>query len=108
MFGIFINRAAGDYYLQKLYSSIPLQNGYYHCAQSFPTEQEAKDEIARVREKSTVYCVFFNRPEWEGFVSQEDDFSGNWRGNKYRYYNLCGEYKTRKGAEDRLAELKAS
>jgi len=108
MFGIFINRAAGDYYIQEMHSDTPLQDGYYHCVESFPTEQEAKDCIAQYREQTAIYCVFFNRPAWEGFVSQEDNFSGNWRGSKYNYYNLCGEYKTEEEAKSRLTELYSS
>ena len=104
-FGIFENHAAGEVFIRELESDDPRQDGYFTCYDEFPTEQEAKNCISEREEETTVYAVFYNYPAGEGFVRQEHDYSGNWKGSKYGYSNYQNDFKTEEEARKYLDEI---
>jgi len=106
MFGLFVNNATGEHYIQRMHEDTPDQDGHFTCRKEFPIEQEAKDYVVKIRKESTVYAVFYNRSANDGFVQAEDDLSGNWKGNKHGHYNYCGDYASREIASARLADLR--
>jgi len=106
MFGVYVNRLAGACKVRETRDDDGLYPSDFTRTSVHATEQEALAAVEAYREKTTVYCVFFNRPAWEGFVSKENATSGSYRGWKYgRGYNLCGEYRTEEEAKGKLREI---
>ena len=106
-YGIFVNNAAGDCYITKLSENDSRQDGYYTCHQEFDTEELAKQYITEREEQTKVFAVFFNRPAVDGFVRQEDCYSGNWKGSKHGYYNYVIDFPTEAEAQKYLDKLKS-
>ncbi len=79
-------------------SGYRLQKGYFSEVGLYETEAELEEAIEELR-GPVVYAVFENRPAGEGFISEEDNLTGNWRGNKYGYSSLIAEFPARKAAE---------
>jgi len=104
-FGVFENHAAGEVFVRELESDDCRQDGYFTCYQEFSTEQKAKDYIIEREEETTVYAVFYNYPAGEGFISQEDDCSGNWKGSKYGHSSYQNDFKTESEARKYLDEI---
>jgi hypothetical protein len=105
MYGLFVNYAAGEHFIQVIAADELRDVGYFTCIAEFETWEEAEAKVQEMREESKVFAVFFNHAAGEGFVSVEDCFSGNWRGSKYGHYSLIGEYKTEEEANRALDEL---
>ena len=104
-FWVFENKAAGEVFVRELTEDSPRQDGYFTCYQEFTSEKLAKQYITEQEEQTKVFAVFFNRPAWEGFVSQEDCYSGNWKGSKHGYYNYITDFPTEAEAQKYLDEL---
>lgn len=97
---LWTDNAAGNYWVEKSNKRRP--NCYADLEMQFCTKKEAVKYVESWQRNSTVYCVFFNRSAWDGYVSEENDLSGNWRGSMHGHYNLAGEFKTKKEAYDYL------
>jgi len=104
-FGVFENNAAGECFIRELTKDCSRQDGYFTCYQEFNTEELAKNYITEQEEQTKVFAVFFNRPAWEGFIRQENCYSGNWKGSKYGYYNYITDFPTETEAQKYLDEL---
>ena len=104
-FGLFVNNAAGEYYIQQIREDDCRQDGYFTCYCEFSTEEEAKNYITERKEETTVYAVFYDYPAGEGFISQEHDYSGNWKGSKYGYSNYQNDFKTEQEARKYLDKI---
>ncbi len=46
-----------------------------------------------------IYAVFEDCAAGTGFISAEDNLSGNWRGSKYGHSSLVAKFDTREAAE---------
>ena len=104
-YGVFENGAAGEVFVRELSENDPRQDGYFTCYEEFTSEQKAKNYITEREEETTVFAVFYNYPAGEGYIRQEDDYSGNWKGSKHSYYNYVEDFKTREKAENCLNEI---
>ncbi len=51
-----------------------------------------------------IYAVFTNYAEHNGFVSVENNTSGNWRGSKYGHYSVHSEHDNKESAEQALSK----
>jgi len=105
MYGLYVDRAAGEYRILYTYATTPHQINQFSCVAESYSEDEILELVRKMREESKVFAVFFNHATGEGFVSVEDCFSGNWRGSKYAPYSLIGEYATEEEAAQALAQL---
>lgn len=70
----------------------------------FDTLAEAEAAREELRGQ-TVYAVFWNRGEARGYVSAEDNLSGNWRGSRDGFYSCVSEHETQESAEMALSDL---
>lgn len=77
------------------------QDGYYTEWGLYNSKEELEKAVVDLR-GPTVFCVFEDRSDWEAFISEENKLSGNWKGSKYGYYSLAGEYNDREAAEKHL------
>ena len=107
-YGIFENNAAGEVFIRELEQDDPRKNGYFTCYSEFTTEAEAKNYIIEREEESKVFAVFYNYPAGEGFISQENCFSGNWKGSKYGYSSFQNEFNNEQEARKYLDEINES
>jgi hypothetical protein len=102
-YGIFENIGAGLAYVD--FADAKPESSYYNLIETFDTREEAEDYIEKKKKETTIWAVFFDLGAAEGFVSEENDYSGNWRGNKYPHYTLEGEFDTEEEAENYLQSL---
>lgn len=96
------NNAAGEYYTNNFDTEeealdMPSQAGYFNEIGIF-SDKEIDKAIEDLR-GPTVYAVFENRAAGGGFISEEDNLTGNWRGSKYGYSSLIAEFPAREAAE---------
>lgn len=114
-FIIMINGSAGDAYITETdnCSGIVKDGFYEQYHKQFPSFEEAEKEY-QVLKGPSVWAVFIDRVSGIGFVSEENNFSGNWKGSKYArgtpelngrfdYYN---NYPTKEEAEKSLSEFR--
>ena len=71
----------------------------------FNSEDDAEMYIQSLIAQTTVWAVFWDNGRWEGYVSQEHCYSGNYRGSGHYPYTYMGEYETRSEAEAALQRL---
>lgn len=107
MYQLMYNNAAGDYYVNKWTtdqierwrsSGYRLQEGHFREIALCSSKDDLEGQIRQLAGE-TIYAVFENGAAGEVFVSEENGISGNWRGSKYGYFSLVGEYSSREGAE---------
>ena len=89
----------GDFTYQEIQGS--------HGSVVFETEnyEEAEKYIEDAIERTKVFAVFFNNAANEGFVSEENCFSGNWEGSKYGHSSCYGKFDTEEEAYNYLEQL---
>ena len=114
IYQIMVNWAAGDYYVNKYTSQqwenwqengIRSQEGHYNEVSICFSQEEVEIELEGLKGK-TVYAVFEDSPSGNVFDSEENNLSGNWRGNKYGHFSCIAEYKYREDAELHVKELR--
>ncbi len=97
---LFYNNAAGEYYTNQADTEEEASNpplSYFNEIGIF-SDKEIDKAIEDLR-GPTVYAVFEDRSAGEGFISEEDNLTGNWRGSKYGYSSLIAEFPAREAAE---------
>jgi hypothetical protein len=99
---LWIDGPAGEYE----YTNRPEAPGpHFNLAGEFKTIKAAREEVGRIIAESTVYVVFFDDTANTGFVSEESDLSGNWRGSRDYPFRCVAEFDTEAEAEDYLKSL---
>jgi hypothetical protein len=71
----------------------------------FETIEEAEEAYEQLRGKP-IFAVFWNNGAADGYVSQEDNLSGNWRGSRDGHYTCVAEQENQADADKVLASLK--
>jgi hypothetical protein len=105
MFYLWIDGPAGEYE----YTDMPEAPGpHFNLAGEFETIESAREEVRRIIVESTVYAVFFDDTTASGYISEESDLSGNWRGSREHPFRCIGEFGTEAEAEAHLAALLAA
>lgn len=98
--GIYENRAAGDYFFAEPdYDRI----GHYELVHVAETEEAARAWITdRNRPR---WAVFFNHVERRGYISTEGRFTGNWRGSRNCPDSYVADFATEEEALEALEKL---
>ena len=107
-YALYINNAGGSYEIieYELWEEIPRDRPYhYSLVDVFKTEEDAKAYVEEIKKETTCYAVFYDSARGEGFVSEEDDLSGNWQGSKYGYSTYMGNYGTEEEALEELRKI---
>ena len=104
---LMVNTAAGEYRVNEWTeeeledwenSGYRTQEGHYTEVGLFDTQEEL-DAAIKEEEGEPVFAVFENDPAGEVYWSEENNFSGNWRGSREGHANLVDEFKTQAEAE---------
>jgi len=112
MYQLMYNNAAGEHYVNEWTtdqierwrsSGYRLQEGHFREIALCSSEDELEEQIRELA-GATIYAVFENGPAGEVFVSEENGISGNWRGSKYGYFSLGGEYSSQDAADQDAQE----
>lgn len=99
--GIYENRAAGDYFFAEPdYDRI----GHYELVHVAESEEAARAWIAN-RNHKTRWAVFFNHITKRGYISAEGRFTGNWRGSRNWPDSYVADFATEEEARGKLREL---
>lgn len=104
MWYLWVNASAGEYEIDN--SPYPFDS-HFTIAGEFATYLDAAMEVRRRCESSKVWAVFYDDASNTGFVHQEDDFSGNWKGSKWHPHRWIKSFKSFYAAEKFLACLLA-
>ena len=104
MFYLWINAAAGDYEISE---NPEPADGHLTMAGEFETYLLAAEEVHRRCESSKVWAVFYDNASNTGFVHQENDLSGNWKGSKWHPHRWIKSFKSFYAAEKFLSYLTA-
>lgn len=110
---LLVNEAAGKY-KTKQWSDEDVKNwresgysafdGHFTEVGLYDTPKQLQEAIEE-QAGPTVHAVFFSQSSGEGFVSEENNLSGNWRGTKYPGHGLMGEYPTSEETDAQLDTL---
>lgn len=98
------NPPAGE--VQIVHADNYTRNRYphWHVVYEADTYEEAEEYIEE-RKRSTIrYAVYFNRPAGEYMITEENDYSGNWRGSKYGHFTFQADFETYEEAEKYVEE----
>lgn len=98
---LMVNGAAGDYYInswteEEWEAGIRNTEGFYNEVAVYDSKKELEKGIEDYRgeKRFVVYTSL------EGaFYTEEDNFSGNWKGSKYPYATYYGDYNTKEEAK---------
>jgi hypothetical protein len=90
MWNLYIHVPAGEYVITQD-DTCP---AWYNFEAEYKTEGEAYAAIEERCISSSVWAVFFDTPTRDGYVSQENDFTGNWKGSGRQPYTCVGEFDT--------------
>lgn len=92
MFIVWEDSAAGTAFISPAEDGRP---DSHSCEVFKGSYEDCKDYVKRMKQETVRYAVFFNGPADEGFISKENMYSGNWRGNKYgNHYSYMGDFET--------------
>jgi len=105
---LMVNNAAGDFYFNQCAPSEErrLNQGHYREA-AYGRKSKMCEKIKELR-GPVRYAVFFDRTDCDGFITQEDQWSGNWKGSKYGRNAFCGEFDTMKEAQKFLEDMRGN
>jgi hypothetical protein len=102
MWYLWINRPSGEY---EITDSPERFDAHFDLVDEYDSEEDARDAVWQIKSNSTVYAVFFDGSTNRGYVSREDDLSGNWRGSRDYPYWCMAEFISEDEAEAYLADL---
>jgi len=97
-----VNDVAGTYYIVKPKFGETIRS-HYNLHSEYPSRIAAEAEVEKIKKDTSCFVLHVNNTEGVGIITEENDFSGNWRGSKYgSRYMYSGEFTTYGQALDSL------